>query len=270
MFHFAKKINRSKCYKIRNNYISLQYISDIHLEYRNTIPIIPQNSDNLALLGDIGNPFKKNYTEFIDYTSNNWNKVFLITGNHEYWQEKYNMDDVNDKINDIVSKFSNVIFLNNESHYFNNYKILGTTLWSNVYSKPETQIGDDLYIKYKHRTITHDDINKLHSASVKWLEKNIAHSNHSADIPIIILSHHLPSYKLIIEKFHYGKYAKYHDRFASHLDHLIKYPVKFWLCGHSHCNFNLTINDTYCGINAYGYPYESIKKFAESIVISLD
>src|ERR1700761_2411214 len=126
----------------------LQYISDIHLEHRNTFPIIPPVGNYLALLGDIGNPFKKNYIDFINYTSKNWDKIFLISGNHEYWQERYTISEVDKEIENIVSKFDNVYFLNKKSHYNNGYLFVGTTLWSKIYTKSsKNTMGDDLYIK---------------------------------------------------------------------------------------------------------------------------
>ena len=62
----------------------LQYVSDLHLEKgfkRNIIPKKP----NLILGGDIGYVFKKSYEEFLLYKiSPNFEKVFILSGNHEY------------------------------------------------------------------------------------------------------------------------------------------------------------------------------------------
>ena len=240
----------------------LQYISDMHLEYRENFPIIPAKCNNLALLGDIGNPFKKNYLDFIKYASNNWNDVFVISGNHEYWQENYNIDDVNDKIEDIVSNFKNVHFLNNGTCEMDDYMVIGSTLWSKIQKKPVSIMGDDMYIRFEIRVITYEDINKLHDHSVEWITNAIEKSNKK----IIVLTHHLPSYELIADIYKVGRYAKYHDRFASNLDHLIKYPVKIWLCGHSHITLETNINDVFLGINAYGYNRESIIKKENDII----
>lgn len=56
--------------------IKLQYISDIHLEKRLIIPTIPVAGNYLALLGDIGSPYKDSYKEFLKYTSDNWKRSF--------------------------------------------------------------------------------------------------------------------------------------------------------------------------------------------------
>ncbi|ARF11692.1 metallophosphatase [Klosneuvirus KNV1] len=92
----------------------LQYISDIHLEHRQTIPKIPAKTNYLALLGDIGHPNKPLYSEFLKYCSKNWDKVFLLSGNHEYEQKKYSMKDIDHMIQCHVSKYHNISYLNNK------------------------------------------------------------------------------------------------------------------------------------------------------------
>lgn len=246
------KYNRSFSSKI-------QYISDIHLEYRDKLPIFPQVANNLALLGDIGNPFKKNYVEFLKYASNNWDKVFLLSGNHEYWQYNYNHNDVDNKIRDITRQFNNIFFLNNDKYDLENYTILGSTLWTKINKKPLMIMGDDLYVRSNNKLITFDELNNMHDISQKWLSDNISKS----DKPLLVLTHHLPSYELIIPKYKTGFFSPYQDRFASDLNHLIKDPVKYWLCGHSHCNIQIKINNINCGINAYGYTKDSNKKKPE-------
>lgn len=94
-------------------------------------------------------------------------------------------------------------------------------------------------------------INELYKNSLNWLDTNI---KQNTDNNIIVLSHYLPSYKLIIPKYRDYKPA---FQYASHLDHLIKSPVKAWLCGHSHCQIEKYINGVYCGINTLGYPNEN-------------
>ena len=98
---------------------SIQYISDIHLEFlhieavesiiRKIIPIDPI----MVLAGDIGNPFSKNnyYEKFIEEMSKKFEKVFLISGNHEYYHN--NIDMVEEKIKTVTSKYNNVTYLQN-------------------------------------------------------------------------------------------------------------------------------------------------------------
>lgn len=252
-----KKQKENKKKEKRMSIRNLQYISDIHLERKIGYPKLVRKENNIALLGDIGNPFHQNYRDFLSYTSDRWENVFLLAGNHEYWQEKYNYYDVNDKIEEVCSLFDNITFLNNKRTSLSfccsfEYLILGTTLWSHISSW--NVMGDDLRINLVDKSF-----NTLHEESKNWLvselsilkEKEKQKGKHKKNREIIVLSHHLPSYSLIIEKYRQGFYSKYHDRFASHLDSLIKPPINYWLCGHSHCVLNTSINGVYCGINSH-------------------
>lgn len=201
----------------------LQYISDLHLEYRQKMPLVQPKTNYLALLGDIGYPNQKNYQDFLKYCSAFWDQVLLISGNHEYFPKKYSKQEIDDIILNLASKYHNVHFLNNTGCLLENYLVLGTTLWSNNVDEPWIQ--------------------KEHQKSVAWLETRLTSKRNT-----IVLSHYLPSYRLIVPK--YRQHPRPH-RYASVLDHLFRPPLIAWLCGHSHCQYETTINDIYCGINAY-------------------
>lgn len=205
----------------------LQYVSDIHLERRRSIPNILIKHPYIALLGDIGNPFLDNYAVFLRYVSNNADKVFLLAGNHEYWHHNQSTEKVRDRISSICNAFNNVEFLSNSVSSLENYKILGTTLWVPWYKKT--------YIR-----------------NVKWLVENIEEN----PMDTIVLTHYLPSYKLIAPCYQTKKYEPIQYRYASELDHIIKSPLKAWLCGHSHVTYETYINGVYCGINAYTKNYQ--------------
>ena len=206
-------------------YKTLQYISDIHLERRTEFPKIPIVSSNVALLGDIGNPFTDIYEDFFRYVSDKCDRVFFVPGNHEYWHHKQSEEKVCDKLKIMCDKLKNVEYLSNTHTKLFDYDILGTTLWVPWYKRN-------------------------YDISVGWLSDNIA-SMH--DKKIIVLSHYLPSYKLIVPKYWTKEYKSLQQQYASNLEHLMKPNVKFWLCGHSHSTNNSFINGTYCAINAYGH-----------------
>lgn len=224
-------------------YNTLQYISDIHLESRSEFPLLPVRSKNLALIGDIGNPFKNNYADFLKYTSDNYERVFLVAGNHEYWHHRKTHQQVDDKIHSIVQKLPNIEYLNNSQTELNNYIILGGTLW------------------------TPNNYSILHQQSLDWLQKSIE-NNYNKNI--IVLTHYLPSFKLIVPKYQSQEYDKIRNRYASDLDHLINLPIRYWLCGHSHCTFEIKINNVFCAINAFEYSNVSNLKKEKDIVRIID
>ena len=106
----------------------IKVISDIHLEYYtdyNFFSIIePDSTSILCLLGDIGNPFSDLYKKFIEWCSKNFYRVFIIAGNHEYYNSS--IEKSNSKITDVCS-FYNTHFLNNSSFIINDKIFIGTT-----------------------------------------------------------------------------------------------------------------------------------------------
>lgn len=74
---------------------------------------------------------------------------------------------------------------------------------------------------------------------------------------LVVLTHHLPSFRLIVPKYK-GHFAS--CCFASHLDHLIKDTIIMWLYGHYHCVVETNINEVYCGINAIGQKIQKMQR----------
>ena len=61
--------------------LSIQIISDIHLEIVKKFTIIPK-APYLALLGDIGDPGTGRYSDFLREQARQFEKVFVLIGNH--------------------------------------------------------------------------------------------------------------------------------------------------------------------------------------------
>lgn len=256
------QIIRRNIERTPKGFYRLQYISDIHLEYRNTIPKIQVAGQNLALLGDIGNPFKKNYKEFIREKSLFHDNVFVLSGNHEYWQYDdvriYFVDQVDEKINEICNSFPNVHFLNKKTFDLGDYRLLGCTLWSKRLSQRES-LGDDTQVYLSRKN---NDLNRLHDNHVTWLRDEIQKD----DKKKIVLTHFLPSYRMLDKKYDTPFYKKYQDRFYSHLDWMISKPIDYWLCGHTHTQSFHYINGVHCCVNSYGYEKQQKKNSINDFV----
>jgi len=82
--------------------------------------------------------------KFLETTSHKFEKIFIIAGNHEY----YNNDIIKTKehISLICKNYKNISFLDNSSEYYKNYNFIGTTLWSHI-TKPAFVINDTKLIK---------------------------------------------------------------------------------------------------------------------------
>jgi len=243
-FSGAKKIQPKK----------LQFFSDIHLERRKNIPKFEPFGDYCVVLGDIGDPFSDNYKDFIHSIGDKFDKSITIAGNHEYWQTdpKKCYQAVTDQIRRVHKDIPNVTFLNNDMVHLNGYTFLGTTLWTKLASNTMNIDGNNIFIT-PNKIADAKSINDLHKRSVDWLKSHLEfYYNHN----IIVLTHHLPSHKLISPKFNTKRWKPYQQRYANHLDHLMHPNIHYWLCGHSHCQLGEEINGVKCFINSHGYPHE--------------
>ena len=235
--------------------IPVQYISDIHLEFlhieeikskaRKIIPICPI----LILSGDIGNPFYKGYKLFIEEMSNKFEKAFIISGNHEYYGGK-SIEETDTQIKSIVNEYKNISYLQNSYEDYKGIRYIGTTLWSNISNSEysEYKINDVNCIK----NMDIDLYNNLHKQSVEFLKETLE-TLETLEINCILITHHLPSYKLIHKDFMDPKVSMYNQWFASSLDDImIQYGnnIKGWFYGHTHLP---NISNLY-GINMYCNP----------------
>lgn len=259
----------------------LQYASDLHLSLE-TAPfnvLIEPVAPDLALCGDIGDPFSAVYINFIKWVSKRWSRVFLLAGNHEYFSENpdIKMEDVEKQIQIVASSAgSNVIFLQKGVYTIDSHKIivLGSTLWT----VPELRrwdklvdgfIGDPGYrgeykavyktdeYTGKSRLIHPSDITALCNDHISFFSKAL--NSTWGSVPegwrVIVLTHHLPTFLVNDPKF---KTNILKTCYAVVLDKLIKEPVVAWLCGHSHsANVARLKNGSLVALNPLGYKNES-------------
>jgi len=246
-----------------------QYVSDIHLEFRKKVLRIPPVAPFLLLAGDIGYPCRSLYREFLRYAAHDFEKVFLVAGNHEFyqgakqgknlrWFHPLSMTSILDKIRHLCQEHDNVYFLHNSFHDLPHLRIIGSTLWSDI--DPEAPLLHDQFQIYKEgtTTMTVKDIRIVHHESREFL----VHALHHSPLPVLVMTHHLPSPQMILPEYHLlpPSMDRYQSHFASSLDFLFRPPLQAWVCGHSHgANHQILSNNIPCVINAYGYPNESRK-----------
>ena len=275
-----KIINVAKSDEITS--INIQYLSDIHLEFydlihtNNLIDNINVNSSILCLCGDIGYPCDNKYTYFIEQMSIKFEHVFLIAGNHEYYQTFPNcktISEINEKIKEICLSFKNVYPLNNDIKLItiNDKPVLfmGTTLWSQISKYECTNVKRNMNDYYKIYTgskemLTIEYVNNMNSINIAFINNAIVENK---DLPIIVLTHHLPSFSLINEKY---INCGINSAFANNCDYMINKPVVLWLYGHTHLANYQQINDIYCCVNPGGYPGEIDTEFNPNKFITIN
>ena len=262
----------------------LQYISDIHLEHHdknNEGYLVPSmflkpSASYLALCGDIGNPDLPTYEALLRWCSKSYKLVFLVAGNHEFYNyrssQKSDMDTRLQKIRTMCSAYNNIIFLNRDTYYLPEYnlRILGCTLWSDTSSGDEEKIimymndarnilvdGETPFLPTKMTELHHIDRDWINDELAKAREKNES---------VIVLTHYLPSYQLIHEKY---QGHPLNMCFASNCEDLLQEPVKVWICGHSHTGMKVNLFGVQCLMNPYGYPGERVETRKRDEVVIL-
>lgn len=246
----------------------LQCASDLHLEFRTIAkfqdllrPVAPV----LVLAGDIGRPDKPIYHEFLQYCSDNWSKVFLVAGNHEFYNDrafkywKYSQPMcVADRIaliSQITDGFPNIHFMNRTKIDWEGLTFLGTTLWSDPRgSEMELSTGMNDYRminpeKISLRPLNCNDVLQWWRRDYAWLDEEIS----AAVLPTVVITHHVPSFSVIAPVFTGHRLTR---GFASSCDDLIRYPVKVWISGHTHQAVRKFIGSTEMIVNPAGYPGE--------------
>ena len=241
--------------------MNLYFVSDVHTELRKQKfcnkplmePLEKEGKNILALCGDIGNPFSEMYERFIALHSPLFHRIFIVSGNHEYYSHKKHntINETDIQIREVTKKFKNVTFLQKNIFEIDDFIFIGCTLWSNVDNNAETCMSDysKTYVlnNYNEKTlIKFMDIVQLHGEMVEWLEQTIEENKHKK---IIILTHHAPSFKMTTE----DKYSIY---YASDCEYLCQQHVIVWLSGHTHKSRQIQIKTTICCSNCLGYPNE--------------
>ena len=155
----------------------LQYCSDLHLEkgFKRTITA---TKPYLVLAGDIGYPREQNYKDFLLHTSKYFDKVFVVSGNHEYdYCYSRDIQLVDTEIEHICSMRNNLFFLQKNTHVLCNQRnivLAGCTLWSTL---PLS----------KH---------KYHFDHVQWLKNTLKDKQND----YIIATHHCPMFEILRKK----------------------------------------------------------------------
>jgi predicted phosphohydrolase len=230
----------------------LQVSSDIHFDYndmtqKDFTKIIKKDAELLVLAGDIGNPFSCIYEDFIFYCSELFVHVFIVSGNHEYYNNC--IDETDEKIKNICSKFENVHFLNNKTFDYEGITIVGTTLWSEI---PEKIKPKDLYsmndykkIKVNKNEIFSIDVHrKLYKENLQFIEETLENKKNC-----IVVTHHAPTFKSIQNEYT-GDITN--CCFASNLDYLFLHPnLLGWVYGHTHHNYCETRDNYFLFCNCF-------------------
>ena len=112
--------------------MNIKLMSDLHLEFGG---MDPGKGDVLILAGDIvnvkemtdGTPQGKYYLNFLERCANNYNRVFMVLGNHEHYFGTLNK--TASRLKELIDvKDSNITLLDNECVEYEGVNFVGYTL----------------------------------------------------------------------------------------------------------------------------------------------
>ena len=148
--------------------MKLQYISDLHENY----PLVKPIAEYIAIIGDVTSPFDSNYEKYLSYLSQNFQAVFVVMGNHEYYGSIFK--DAEKKMEEKCNQFTNVFLLNNKSVLVNGTLIVGSTLWSNINEESFIYLNCKDFIKMNgRRKMTIQDYIQKHKEAVEFIEQEV-------------------------------------------------------------------------------------------------
>jgi hypothetical protein len=273
------------------NKIFIQVISDIHLEFYNSYPKIKPLAKYLFLAGDIGtisNEFDTKVKDFLSYCSENWEKIFYVVGNHEFYQkkefahQKISFEELELKYNKICDQFHNIHLLNDTSVQLEfGLDVYGTTLWTSNYGCPydiTDELNDYNMIAIKSKTnpkynvLLNEEYINIKSQNQFDKLKNYLDTNKSKSI---ILTHFPP----IRENTSNPKYLSQPDYLANYFSwnnihtKLNTSNIVSWISGHTHWSYDINLNNIKFISNQMGYKKECLEgetKFEPSKVFEIN
>lgn len=241
--------------------MKIQYASDLHLEFRENSSFLKHHplsvsGEVLVLAGDIGYIGDDNYSKhpFWDWASENYKRVIVIPGNHEF----YKMFDI-DKLyngwsleirNNVSCHYNAVIPLDGKTD------LVTTTLWGDIRLQDafqtESAITDFHRIRHGDELLDWTRFNDEHDRCFRFLEQSVKQSTAEH---IIVATHHVPSFELMAPEF---KGSPLNGAFTVELGSYIAVsPIGYWIYGHSHRNIDKAIGNTRCVSNQLGYVFNN-------------
>jgi hypothetical protein len=250
-----------------------QYYSDLHLEFRTSVPkIFPNYKDGFTplnnkyicvLAGDIGNPYHANYWTLIRQVNYCFDYVFIICGNHEFYG--HTIHDTLQHIEKTCKNLSlkNTHLLYNKEYCIDNCLIIGSTLWSNIPSHVEKEITERMndYKCINDFTVSYQ--NQQHEYCLNYVKETLNCERYK-NLKKVVITHHAPLFKTTSDP----KFDTSISTYAFGTDcHECIDKCDYWIYGHTHYNSNHS--NPKLKTNQLGYGENPIKGFNYAAEITI-
>jgi hypothetical protein len=253
--------------------MKIDYCSDLHLEFGyQTLPggevlilagdicesrSLVKDFHSTKLLPHVTGSHEHRYYDFFYHECAKYDRVFMVMGNHEHYHGRF--DKTLEEIRGVLPE--NVTLLERDRIDYGGVTFLGATLWTNCNNGDSITMWTLQNSMNDYRVITNkrdDSYGKLrplttfsnHIHTVEWLKKEFVEEISN---PIVVITHHAPSFQSITEKYRDDKHLN--GGYASDLsEFILDYPqIKHWVHGHVHSTHDYVIGDTQILANPRGY-----------------
>lgn len=275
------------------NKIAIQVISDLHLEFHTSYPKFKPLAKYLFLAGDIysySQEKDKKIREFFGYCSSNWEKIFYVLGNHEYYQSdvmphrKKSIEELEIIFQEICNTFGNVYLLNNSyKEIVPGVNVYGTTFWTSRYGYPyyvdiTQKLNDYVMIATKSEKTEYnvllktEYIDALSDKQLNLMKEYLKNENKKT----IMMTHFPPIRDDVSNPRYDNNTPELKNYFSWNNIHTTldnKENIIGWVSGHTHWSYDVIKDDIRFISNQTGYIREYLEgktKFAPDTVFEFD
>ncbi len=259
------------------------YVSDLHLEFNGSTKLLGKAfspTDVLIVAGDLvqasalksnrndskARSIKKAFQYFKKEICPRYNKVFIVAGNHEHYDNFW--QDTIPQMRDHFADTPNVHYMQDDMVEYNGVMYLGCSLWTNFNGRNPMDmltakqgmndyywiIDKEISLKGKPVPITPEHTWQSHDHSMRWLQETITANPGK---PTVVITHHAPTFQSCGVRQHL--HPELNSCYASALEGVIlSFPqIRYWVHGHTHITCNYPVGNT-CFVvsNQCGYPHD--------------
>lgn len=274
--------------------MKIRYMSDLHLEfevynngerylqdkYPYFSPIVTTDESDtiLVLAGDVAladSPYT--YVQFMEDMCGRFKDVIYVPGNHEYY--RCSLLRAVDKMKENL-QHTKVHVLDNEKVVIDGVVFLGSTLWTDfVGQNPlEMYFAQSTMADYRLirtgtkntpyvRKVTPADIVVTHLNAAAFLQEQLSYHKYVDEKPVVVVTHHLPSFLSVNEMYHSEKNGAYYSELGNMI---VDLSPKLWIHGHTHHSCDYVIGETNIVCNPRGYrPNDLNPLFDDTKILTL-
>jgi predicted phosphodiesterase len=217
---------------------SVQYASDLHLEFRSEAEVdelltrFEPRAPTLVLAGDVGDPRRSSYSRFLRRVAARFERTILVAGNHEFYGGDGQQATLAG-IRSTVAGIPNLTFLHNEllDDPALPFRVFGGTMWSHITDSERGRVQHVLNDFARIPGFGVDEFTNEHHVFVDLLSAELPRPFEEPARPLVVVTHYLPSYDLIHPDY---RDSDVNSAFASEVTAAHDPRIAAWFYGHTH------------------------------------